>query len=144
MLRPVIDEVENTTDSLEDCAFLLNLVPESSAAVLEVAPLARLAEIVTDSVGQLVRATEAASRLPHGHRADAVASLQSIDAVIVAERSADAAERDTFAALMAQPQADARALVLSVEVARALETATDHLSHSALSLRDRVLEELSA
>ena len=144
MLRPVVDEIENTTDALEDCAFLLSLVPEAETSVLAVAPLAQLSEIVTDSVGHLVRAVEAASRLPAGQRADAVASLQAIDAVVNAERSADAAERDTFAALMAAARSDARPLVLGLEIARALEKATDHLSHSALSLRDRVLEELSA
>jgi hypothetical protein len=144
MLRPVIDEVENTTDALEDCAFLLSLVPEGDAGGIAVAPLVRLSEIVIDSVGDLVRAVEAASRLPGGQRADAVASLQAIDAVATAERAADKAERDSFAALMAQPRGDARPLVLGLEIARALETATDHLSHSALALRDRVLEELSA
>jgi hypothetical protein len=144
MLRPVVDEIENTTDALEDCAFLLSLVPEADASVLAVAPLAQLSEIVTDSVGNLVRAIEAASRLPAGQRADAVASLQAIDAVVNAERSADAAEHDTFVALMATSRSDARPLVLGLEIARALEKATDHLSHSALSLRDRVLEELSA
>ncbi len=144
MLRPVVDEIENTTDALEDCAFLLSLVPEAEASVLAVAPLAQLSEIVTDSVGHLVRAVEAASRLPAGQRADAVASLQAIDAVVNAERSADAAERDTFAALMATARSDARPLVLGLEIARTLEKATDHLSHSALSLRDRVLKELSA
>jgi hypothetical protein len=144
MLRPVIDEIENTTDALEDCTFLLSLVPEPDLAALELAPLLRLAEIVIDSVGHLVRAVEAASRLPQGQRADAVASLQSIDAVVTAERDADAAMRDSFAAFVGSPHGDARALVLGLEIARALETATDHLSHSALSLRDRVLEELSA
>ena len=144
MLRPVVDEIENTTDALEDCAFLLCLVPEAEASVLAVPPLAQLSEIVTDSVGHMVRAVEAASRLPAGQRADAVASLQAIDSVVNAERSADAAERDTFAALMAAARSDARPLVLGLEIARALEKATDHLSHSALSLRDRVLEELSA
>jgi len=144
MLRPVIDEVENTTDALEDCAFLLSLVPEAEASVLAVVPLAQLSEIVSDCVGQLVRAVEAASRLPAGQRADALASLQAIDAVVNAERSADAAERNTIAALMAAAHGDARPLVLALEIAQALEEATDHLSHSALSLRDRVLEELSA
>ncbi|SME96652.1 hypothetical protein SAMN06265365_1079 [Tistlia consotensis] len=143
-LRPVIDEIENTADALEDCAFLLSLAPEPEAAALGAGPLLRLAEIAADSVGQLVRAVEAASRLPDGQRADAVAALQSIDAVILAERSADAAERDAYAAFMAVPAGDARALVLGLEIARALETATDHLSHAALALRDRVLGELSA
>jgi len=142
--RPVVDEIENTTDSLEDCAFFLSLVPEADATALAVAPLVQLSEIVTESVGQLVRAVEAASWLPGGRRADAVAALQAIDAVVTAERAADTAERDSFAALMAAPRGDARSLMLALEVARGLETATDHLSHSALALRDRVLEELSA
>ena len=143
-LRPVIEEVENTTDALEDCAFLLSLVPEGSAAGISVRPLVRLSEIVIDSVGYLVRAIESASRLPQGHRTDAIASLQSIDAVIVAERSADAAERESLAAFMAASNSDAKALALGLEIARTLETATDHLSHAALALHDRVLEELSA
>ncbi len=45
---------------------------------------------------------------------------------------------------MAVPQDDARRLTLSLEIARALEQATDHLSHAAFALRERVLEELSA
>ena len=144
MLRLVIDEVENTADALEDCAYYLSLVPEADAAALSVVPLVELSEIVIDSVGNLVRAIEAASRLPRGERADAVASLQAIDAVVNAERSADAAERDAFGAFMAVARPDYRVLVLGLEIARALETATDHLSHSALSLRDRVLAEISA
>lgn len=34
--------------------------------------------------------------------------------------------------------------MLGLEIARALETATDHLAHAAMALRERVLEELSA
>jgi hypothetical protein len=64
--------------------------------------------------------------------------------VITDERAADAAERDTFAAFMASPHSDVRGPLLGLEVARLLEIATDHLAHSALSLRDRVLEELTA
>jgi uncharacterized protein Yka (UPF0111/DUF47 family) len=143
-LRLVIEEVENTTDALEDCAFLLSLVPEGSAAGISVGPLLRLSEIVIHSVGCLICAIEWASRLPQGHRTDAIASLQSIDAVIVAERSADAAERESLAAFMAAPNIEAKALALGLEIARTLETATDHLSHAALALHDRVLEELSA
>jgi hypothetical protein len=144
MLRPVINEIDDTTDSLEECAFLVGLMPDAEAAAFGVAPLAHLAEIATDGVGQLIRALDAASRLPEGQRADAVTSLQSIDAVVAAERNADDAARETFAAFMSDAQSNARVLVLGIEIARALETATDHLLHAALSLRDRVLEELSA
>ena len=144
MLRTVIDEVENTADTLDECAFLLGILPDSAAAAMTAAPFTELSEIVTESVGHLVRAAEAASRLPEGQRADAAEALQSIDAVVNAEKQADDVSRNAFGTLTANPCSDARILMLGLEIARTLETATDHLSHSALSLRDRVLEELSA
>jgi uncharacterized protein Yka (UPF0111/DUF47 family) len=142
-LRPVIEEVENTADVFDECAFLLSLVPEGATTEV-LNPLADLAGIAVESVSQLVRALEAASHLPYGQRSDAADALQAIDAVINAERRADQAARETFAALMSAPAADARLLMLSVELTRNIETATDHLCHGALSLRDRVLEDLSA
>ncbi|HVJ44099.1 MAG TPA: hypothetical protein VM639_21530 [Dongiaceae bacterium] len=142
-LRPVIDEVENAADAFDECAFLLSLLPEPNA-MQALAPLADLADIAVDSVGQMVRAIEAASLLPLGQRSDAVDSLQAIDAVVNAEKRADQAARATFAALMSVPAADARALTIGIEMTRQIETATDYLSHGALTLRDRVLEELSA
>ncbi len=76
-LRPVIEEVENTTDALEDCAFLLSLVPEGSAAGISVVPLVRLSEIVIDSVGYLVRAIEFGVAASPGtsHRRDCFAPV---------------------------------------------------------------------
>jgi len=142
--RIVIDEVENAMDALEDCAYFVGLAPQALAAAIGVGPLIELAEIVSAGTGNLIRAVEAVSQLPGGQRADAIASLQAIDAVVGAERCADAAERRSFAAFLLAPQDNATALVLGLEIARALETASDHLSHAALSLRDRVLEELSA
>jgi uncharacterized protein Yka (UPF0111/DUF47 family) len=142
-LRLVIDAVENTADALEDCAFLFSLAPTGPARP-DTAPLTRLADIVIDSISHMVRAVEAASRLPDDQRADAAAALQAVDAVVGAERAADTAEREAFATFMAVPQDDARRLTLSLEIARALEQATDHLSHAAFALRERVLEELSA
>ncbi len=142
-LRHAIDEAENATDTLDECAFLLSLVPPGDG-VTSIAALADLANIVIASVSDLIRAVEAASRLPQGRQNDAADALQAIDFVMGAERRADAAERDAFSAFMRAPSADARALVLGLEIARALETATDHLAHAALALRDLVLEELSA
>lgn len=142
-LRPIIDEIENAADSFDECAFLLSLLQDGATTEV-LSPLVDLADIAVESVGQLVRAVEAASRLPFGQRSDATDSLQAIDAVINAERRADKAARDTFAALMSAPSWDARMLTIGVELTRNIETATDHLCHGALSLRDRVLEELSA
>lgn len=142
-LRPVIEEVENAADAFDECAFLLSLVPEGGAEEV-LGPLTELADIAVDCVSQLVRALEAASQLPYGQRSDAADALQAVDAVINAERRADQAARKTFAVLMSTPATDARLLMLSVELTRNIETATDHLCHGALSLRDRVLEDLSA
>ena len=144
MLRSVIDEIEDTADALDECCFLLSLLPEANTVADSATPLVELADIATESVGHLVRAVEAASRLPQGRRIDAADALASIDAVVNAERRADVAARSAFAALMTARCTDARALIACLEIARMLETSTDHLSHSALSLRDRVLEELSA
>jgi hypothetical protein len=142
-LRQAVDEVEDATDVLDEGAFLLSLVPRDGG-VNRVGILAELADIVIDSVSNLVRAVEAAAHTPQGRHGDAADALQAIDVVMAAERQADVAEREAIAAFMHAPGADARTLILGLELARALETATDHLAHAALALRDLVLEELSA
>jgi hypothetical protein len=141
-MRRLVDEVENAMDALDECVFLMSLT--SPAAPRTSAELGRLAEIVVECLGQMVRATEAAAMLPEGQRADAVAALQAIDATVQAERDADAAERSSISALMRSDGDGARALVLGLEIARALETTTDFVAHAALALREQVLEELSA
>ncbi len=143
-LLRLIDAVENTMDTLDECAFFISLAPETEGADAVAPPLSNLARLTLEAVSHLVRAMEAAVQLPLGRRVDAMDSLQSIDAVLDAEHRADAAERDAMRACVGAARLDARSLVLGLEVARTLETATDHLAHAALSLRDRVLEELSA
>ena len=157
MLRHVIDAVEDTADALEESAWLLGQAspgaspgaspdkspdksPGSSPAFSRLIPLAAVA---TEAVSAMVRAVEAASRLPEGQRADATEALQAIDAVVNAERAADTSQREAFAALLAAER-EPRLLTLGLELARALESATDQLSHAAFALRDRVLEELAA
>ena len=141
-LRQLVDEVENATDALDECAFLLSLFPTDDA-MANIEPVELLSGIVIESISYLVRALETATLLPQGQRSDAADSLQSIDAVVEAERQADTAEREAFSALTRAPAGDARNLVIGLKVTGALEMATDHLAHAALSLRDRVLEELS-
>lgn len=135
-LRLLIDEIENVLDCLDEGAFLLSLVEGAHSA-----PLGRLAAITTEGVGHLVRAIEATMQLPHGRRADAEDALQAIDAAIDVEHRADDAERDAMRVLMAASNEDARRLVVHHEIAHALEQSTDHLSHAAFFLRNRVLAE---
>ncbi len=153
----LIDQVENATDCFDEAAFLISLAPENRSADVLSAPLAGLAAIATECVGHLARAVEGALLIPEGKRLDAAFALQCVDSVAAAERAADDAERAAIGAIMGSAPAassppenlsveaaEARCLVLGLEIARTLEDATDRLAHAAMSLRDRVLQELSA
>lgn len=142
-LRPAADAIEDAADALDDAAFALSLFPEGAAPRNLIEPIMHVGELVTGSVADLVRAVEAASRLPEGARVDAVVALQAIDAVISAEKSADDAYRMAVAAILGSPS-EANLIFIAIALARALESATDHLARAALGLRDRVIEEVSA
>ena len=145
-LLPLIDQAENALDEFDETAFLLSLAPENANADALSQPLSELAGIAKDSVAHLVRAVEAAALIPDGKRIDVAFALQSLDAALDAERAADAAERSAITAIMqaAPAGADARALVLGLEIARTLEETTDRIAHAAMSLRDRIIQGLSA
>jgi hypothetical protein len=142
-LRPAADAVEDATDALDDAAFALSLFPDQPVLARVVEPLTALADIASAGVADLVRSVEAAAHLPDGVRVDAVTALAAIDAVIVGEKSADDAYRAAVAAVLASPS-EGNLTFIAIELSRALESATDHLARAALSLRDRVIEELSA
>lgn len=139
----VIDESEEALDALDEAAFLFCRLPGPPADIELVGALSALAEVAVECAAQMVRACEAASRAPTGRRQDATEALQAIDAVRAAERDADTAERRMIEVLMASPAKDARVPVVGMELAHAVERATDHLAHAALALRDHVIEELA-
>jgi hypothetical protein len=142
-LRQVIDQAEEALDALDEAAFLFSLLPDPAGRGETVSPLAALAELAAESAGQMVRACDAVSRAPSGRRQDATEALQAIDAVCATERAADVAERRMIAVLMGSPHPDARLPVVGIELAHALERATDYFAHTALALRDHVLGELA-
>jgi len=142
-IRPLIDAVEEALDALDEAAFLFSLAPDAVMSPPPIAHLASLADSCVESAAQMVRACEAASHAAAGRHQDASAALEAVDAVCVAERAADEAERRMIAALMEQPSADVRVSLLGMELAHVLERATDHFAHAALGLRDHVLGVLS-
>ena len=139
----IIEAAEDANDALEEASFLLSLVPENGIVNPLNKLLSGLAEIAKSGTGHLIRAVEASSHLGEGRQADVTDALQSIDAVNDAEKKADNALRQTMAAFVAATS-EARSLFLGIEIARAIETCTDHLSRSALALRDRILNGLKA
>ncbi len=140
-VKAIANAVENANDALEEAAFLLSLAPEGGRENSGIQPLARLAEIVVESIAHMIRAVEAAHNLPEGLQADVTDALRAIDAVMLEERKADEALRTAMAAFISN-ESEPRMLILRIEIARALETATDFLAHAAFALRDRVLGEL--
>ena len=141
----LVDQIEAATDCFDEAAFLVSLAEGDEANRIG-PPLALLASIATESAAQMTRAVEGALLAPEGKREDAAFTLKCIDAVIDAERAADAAQRAAMAALLgpALAGAEARVIVLGLEIARSLEGATDRLAHAAMSLRARLFQELSA
>ncbi len=91
----------------------------------------------------MIRAVEAVHSLPEGLQTDVTDALRAIDAVMIEEKKADEALRNAMAAFISS-ESEPRMLILRMEIARALETATDCLAHAAFALRDRVLGELPA
>ncbi|MGO8739345.1 DUF47 domain-containing protein [Rhodoblastus sp.] len=144
-LLALIDQVEAATDCFDEAAFLISLAEGGGTDRIS-APLSPLASLATESVAQMTRAVEGALLVPRGKREDAAFALKCIDAVTDAERAADVAERAAMAALLgpALSGAEARVVVLGLEIARTLEEATDRLAHAAMALRARLLQELSA
>ncbi|WP_231711160.1 hypothetical protein [Xanthobacter dioxanivorans] len=137
---PVSEWVEEANDAFEEAAFLLSAarMPRDGGAL---EPLADLAAVAIACCGDLVRAVAAACEGPAGQREDITAALEAIDAVMEGERRADSAQRRVLAAALGTA-APAQTLLATIEVARALETGTDHLARAALALRTHVLEEV--
>ncbi len=142
-VKAVAESAEDANDALEEAAFLLSLTPEGEGSPSNIQPLATLAEIAVESVAQMIRAVESVHSLPEGLQADVTDALRAIDAVMGEERKADEALRNAMAALFSS-ETNPRMLILRMEIAKALETATDRLAHAAFALRDRVLGELPA
>ncbi len=142
-VKAAANSAEDANDALEEAAFLFSLAPEGAGTDRHIQPLVRLAEIVVESIAQTIRAVEAVRSLPEGLQADVTDALTAIDAVMLEEKKADEALRNAMAAFISS-EPEPRMLILKMEIARALETATDYLAHAAFALRDRVLGELPA
>jgi hypothetical protein len=140
--RRIIDAAEDANDALQEAAFLLSLLPEQSEEAIA-KPLRTLAGIAKASIGHLIQGVEAGACLPDGLQSDINDALQAANAVIEDEKKADEALRLAMAASVASAR-DPRFPLLEIEIARAIETCTDHLAHAAFALRDRVLNELKA
>jgi hypothetical protein len=84
----------------------------------------------------------AAAEVPEGHRVDSDDALAAVVRLIEAEHAGDTAERAVTAVVL-RGEADPKAALPALELARALERATDRLAGFGHLLREHVLSDLA-
>jgi uncharacterized protein Yka (UPF0111/DUF47 family) len=144
--RPVfadlIDHAEQAVDELEQAAFIASLAP----AGIGPAPLSALAELSATAIAATEAAASglaAAVEVPEGRRADSEDALAAVGRLIDAEHTADAQER-AITAQVFTGGFDVATSLCPLELARAIERATDRLAGFGHLLRRHVMADLSA
>ncbi len=140
-IERLIDRVEESIDEIEQAAFVASLLPDDLSPDF-LAPLGELGAAVVASAQAMAAGTAAAMDVPQGHRVDSEDTFEACMRLGESEHLADVAER-RLTALVLRDGHDLRASLAVLELGRALERATDHLSGAGLLLRDHVLADLS-
>jgi uncharacterized protein Yka (UPF0111/DUF47 family) len=142
IIEQLIDRVEEAVDELEQAAFIASLVPSGLDPELLLA-LAELCKVAMSGAEAAASGMAAAADVPEGRRADAEDALSAVVRLIEAEHAADSCERNVTARVFAG--GFDLAISLSVlELARAVERATDRLAGFGHLLRRHVMTNLSA
>ncbi len=141
-IERLVNQMENAIDELEQAAFVASLVPP------EVAP--ELLDALAELCAATVAGTEAAAvgvaataEVPDGHRVDTEDALAAVGRLIDVEHRGDAAERMVTVRILTN-EFNLKTALSVLELARALERATDRLAAFGHLLHEHVLADLSA
>jgi uncharacterized protein Yka (UPF0111/DUF47 family) len=144
--RPVIaqlvDCVEDAIDELEQAAFIASLAPTGVGSAL-LGALAGLCGVAVAATEAAASGLVAAAEVPKGRRADSEDALAAIVRLIEVEHDADARERQVTAQVFAGGLDVATSLTV-LELARAIERATDRFAGFGHLLRRYIMADLSA
>jgi uncharacterized protein Yka (UPF0111/DUF47 family) len=140
-VKRLIDQMEDAIDELEQAAFFAQLIPENLAPEL-IDSLNELCVAVVSSTEAAAAGTAAAADVPHGHRVDSEDALASINRLIDAEHLADDAERKVTTKILTREN-DLKTAMSVIELARALERASDRLAGFGHALHEHVLADLA-
>ncbi len=140
-ITSLVDRIEDVIDDLEQAAFVASLLPDGVGPGL-LRPLALLCASTITGTEAAATGIAAASDIPDGQRVDSEDALAAVGRLLQAEHEADAAEREVTA-LVLRGEHDLKTSLSVLELARALERATDRLAGFGHLLRERVLTELS-
>jgi len=141
-IERLVDRVEEAIDELEQAAFIASLVPADIDPGLHAA-LATLCAAAVEGAEAAATGAAAAADVPEGQRIDSEDALSAVGRLIEAEHKADDAER-AVTAFVLRGQFDLSGGLSILELARAIERATDRFAGFGHLLRERVLADLSA
>lgn len=142
IIEQLVDRVEESVDELEQAAFIASLAPAGIDSAL-LSTLAELCAVATTATEAAASGLAAAIEVPEGRRADSEDALNAVVRLIDAEHAADARERDVTARVFAGGFDVATSLAV-IELARAIERATDRLAGFGHRLRRHIMTDLSA
>ncbi|MCG2625034.1 hypothetical protein L6654_00245 [Bradyrhizobium sp. WYCCWR 13023] len=144
--RPVIgqliDRIEDAIDELEQAAFVASLLPERADPTL-LASLAELCVVAATAAETASKGIAAAMDVPEGRRVDSEDALAAVTRLIDAEHAADARERATTT-LVFGGGFDVATSLSVIELARAIERATDRFAAFGHLLRRHIMIDLAA
>jgi uncharacterized protein Yka (UPF0111/DUF47 family) len=142
IIEQLVDRVEESVDELEQAAFIASLAPAGIDPALLLV-LAELCAIATTATEAAASGLAAAVEVPEGRRADSEDALAAVIRLMDAEHAADSRERNVTARVFAGGFDVATSLSV-LELARAIERATDRLAGFGHLLRRHIMTDLSA
>jgi uncharacterized protein Yka (UPF0111/DUF47 family) len=142
IIEQLVDRVEESVDELEQAAFIASLAPAGIDPAL-LSALAGLCTVATTATEAAASGLAAAIEVPEGRRADCEDALAAVIRLMDAEHAADSRERDVTAQVFAGGFDVATSLCV-LELARAIERATDRLAGFGHLLRRHIMTDLSA
>ncbi len=144
--RPVIgqliDRAEEAIDELEQAAFIGSLLPELTEPAL-LASLAELCLVAATATETAASGVAAAMDVPEGQRIDSEDALAAVARLIDAEHAADTTER-AITTLVFRGGFDVATSLSVIELARAIERATDRFAAFGHLLRRHIMIDLAA
>jgi uncharacterized protein Yka (UPF0111/DUF47 family) len=138
----LIDRAEEAVDELEQAAFIASLMPDRTDPPLLTA-LAELCAVAMTATEVAASGVAAATDVPEGRRADSDDALTAVTRLIDAEHAADSLERATTA-LVFGGGFDVATSLSVLELARAIERATDRFAGFGHLLRRHIMIDLAA
>ena len=138
----MVNHIEQTIDELEQAAFIASLLPADIDPTVLAAP-GQLCGAALAGAEAAASGIAAAAELPNGHQVDLDDAFAAVARLIDLEHEADGYER-AVTTLVLRGGLDVTVSLALLELARAIERATDRLAGFAHLLRRHVLTDLSA